>query len=329
MIEKKIFESLETPKRKGVLKAKSLKKNSRFYICKSSDGFINFLIKTTGKTDSIPYNLKHINISHNELYEIEENNKSSSIICTHIKCKTTSSNISNIFFEQVHFLSNQIKESDSDNQVGRKLDNIIEIFKSFNKKATRTIRGLWAELFIIYKSSNPDKMLKAWHQNVTDRYDFSFDSINLEIKSRGKLKPVEAQFSMNQIEPPKGSTKVIVTSVYVDSSSSGLSVIDLRNEINKKLRSNTLKEKLDLNFYKILGDNLQNEQINTTYDVNIAAKNTSFFDLKNIPKIDIDNIPDEIISLSFKVDLTNIPELSNSYLKKFPFMLNIKNILSS
>ena len=325
MIEKKLFDSLIKPSRSGILKAKSLKKNSRFYICKSNDGRINFLIKTNGNTDSIPYKLTHIDIFHNQSYEIEENNKKIKIICTHIKCKSDSSNISNIFFEQINSLTSIIKETDSDKLVGKKIDNLIEIFKSINKKSSKTIRGLWAELFIINSSSNISEQLKAWHQNDNDRYDFTSESINLEIKSRTKLNPIEAFFSMNQAYPPEGTKKVLICSVYLNSNSSGVSVLDLKDQINKKIKSNYLKEKLDKNFYKILGNNINNDEIKASYDLDVATSNCLLFELDSIPKIP-KNLPPEIIEVSFKVDLTFVAKANFNKFVKHPLLRNLKSI---
>jgi len=328
MFEKKIFDSLDLPKKDGVLKAKALKKHSRFYLCKSSDGCINFLIKTNGKTDSNSYKLNHIDISHNQNYQVEENNKNLSIMCTHIKCKSDSINISNIFFEQIHSLASIIKEDDSDKLVGKKLDNLIEIFKSLNKKSIKTIRGLWAELFVINMSSNVKQLMEAWHQDEVDRYDFSSNLINLEIKSRSKLKPVDAHFSNNQAYPPRGSKKTMICSVYVNSNSSGLSILNLKDEISQKIKSPSLKKKLETNFYKILGDNINNDEINLSYDAEIASKNCLIFDLDKIPKIPNEDIPPEIISFSFKVDLTNIPSINFNKIKKYPLLKNLKNIIT-
>ena len=111
-------------------------------------------------------------------------------MCTHIKCKSDSINISNIFFEQIHSLASIIKEDDSDKLVGKKLDNLIEIFKSLNKKSIKTIRGLWAELFVINMSSNVKQLMEAWHQDEVDRYDFSSNLINLEIKRKRTSAPI-------------------------------------------------------------------------------------------------------------------------------------------
>ena len=327
MFEKKIFDSLDLPKKDGVLKAKALKRNSRFYLCKSSDGCINFLIKTNGKTDSNSYKLNHIDVSHNQNYQIEESNININIMCTHIKCKSDSVNISNIFFEQIHSLTSIIKEEDSDKLVGKKLDNLIEIFKSLNKKSITTIRGLWAELFIINVSSNVTQLMEAWHQDETDRYDFSSDLVNLEIKSRSKLKPVEAHFSNNQAYPPKGSKKTMICSVYVNSNSSGLSVLNLKDEISQKIKSPKLKDKLEANFYKILGDNINNDEINLLYDAEIAAQNCFIFNLDNIPKIPNEDIPSEILNFSFKVDLTNVITINFSKLNKYPLLKNLKDII--
>jgi len=327
MIEKKIFDSLLPPKKDGILKAKAIKKNSRFYICKSSDGNINFLIKTKGETDSNPYLLSHIDISHNQTYKIEENKKTKNIICTHIKCKSDSSNISNIFFEQIHNLSSLIKETDTDKQVGQKLDNLIEIFKSFNKKSLKTIRGLWAELFIIYSSSDPNNLIKCWHQDKSDRYDFSSDFINLEIKSRSKLNIVEAHFSINQAYPPKGTQKVLICSVYVNSNSSGMSVLDLKEAITNKIKSKQIKDKLDINFYKILGTNIDNSEINMTYDNNTASANCLLFDLDKIPKVP-QKMPLEILDVSFKVDLTNVEQANLAKFKKYPLLQKLNSIIN-
>jgi len=327
MKEKEIFAALIKPSKKGILKAKPIKRGSRFYICKSGDGNINFLIKTKGKTDTSPYNLRYIDILHNQTYRIEENKKQKDIICTHIKCKSVYKNITNIFFEQIHNLSSLIKENDSDKLVGEKLDNLVEIFRSIDRKSIKTIRGLWAELFIIHASSDVNGLIEAWHQDDKDRYDFSSDVVNLEIKSRGKSKPIQAHFSMHQAHPPKGTKRVLICSVYVNSNSSGQSVFDLKDGISKRIKTRMAQEKLETNFYKILGANTTSDEVNLTFDIDIAASSCLLFDLDNIPKIPED-IPSEILDVSYKVDLTHIAQEKGAKLKKYPLLQKLKKVIN-
>ena len=84
---------------------------------------------------------------------------------------------------------------------------------------------------------------------------------------------------------------------------------------------------LETNFYKILGANTTSDEVNLTFDIDIAASSCLLFDLDNIPKIPED-IPSEILDVSYKVDLTHIAQEKGAKLKKYPLLQKLKKVIN-
>ena len=53
------------------------------------------------------------------------------------------------------------------------VDRLLVLFRLVRRPRERTIRGLWAELFVILAASDPAMMIDAWHSQPSEHFDFS------------------------------------------------------------------------------------------------------------------------------------------------------------
>ena len=103
-------------------------------------------------------------------------------------------------------------------------------------------------------------------------------------------------------------------------SNSGFSVKDLKEKILKNLKDQTCIDKLNY-LYDIITINSTDEQIEKAkYDLNWALNNISFFDQKNVPKIN-ETLQQGVSDVKFISDLTNAKNIES--MKDYKILENL------
>src|SRR5258708_35533398 len=65
------------------------------------------------------------------------------------------------------------------------IDRLVELLRALSLPPTRTIFGLWAELYLIYRPRDAVRLASAWHQTPGDLHDFAAGYQRLETKATG------------------------------------------------------------------------------------------------------------------------------------------------
>src|SRR6185295_947327 len=89
----------------------------------------------------------------------------------------------------------------------------------------RATIGLWGELFVISEAREPAILLKGWHRDPLERFDFSGGDCAVEVKSSAR-RIRQHHFSVEQANPPNSMT-VWVASLFVEKQTEGLSLGEL------------------------------------------------------------------------------------------------------
>jgi len=182
------------------------------------------------------------------------------------------------------------------------IKKFIELFKEVGKHPKKTIQGLWAELLVISLVANTEEYIQAWHNNPEDRFDFSFQNLQVEIKSNAS-RSREHHFSLEQLISI-GNTETFIVSVFVEALSNGKSIEDLVHEISFKLQGSIeLIEKLNMTVFTTLNGNIKGIS-EFKFNHQLAIENLKAYNSKNIPVIE--DIPKHISKVSFQCDLENI-----------------------
>ena len=128
----------------------------------------------------------------------------------------------------------------------------------------KTIQGLWAEMLIIEQSKNPEYLIRSWHSSPNSKFDFNDGQNKLEIKSTSQTKRIHS-FSYEQTIPNPNS-KLLIASIKVIETGVGKSILDLRDNICKKV--------LDLDLqYKV-------KPLNEYWEEIIIRRIKNFFDVR-------------------------------------------------
>lgn len=147
------------------------------------------------------------------------------------------------------------------------------------KPTDEAITGLIGELVFILNSKDKVKAIKCWHSSVDDTYDFSSESVKLDVKAtRSGIR--HHYFSSNQIHPSTNK-KILIASVIVDSVEMGTTLDQLVNKVNEDLSSD-LADKVNSVVLKQIGTHpgmVQNPQI----DLDNTLKSINIYDSQDIP----------------------------------------------
>ena len=169
-------------------------------------------------------------------------------------------------------LDNQPTQSN----VAHIVNRLIELFQAMASAPRKSVRGLWAELFLISQACQPAVLIEAWHTVPEDRYDFAMDNQRIEVKSyTGNLRL--HYFSLEQLHPPD-DIKALVASVFVESSQAGDSIADLREKIQIRLDSNLDPLlQIDRIIALTLGDAWQ-QASEARFDEKLAEESLAFYE---------------------------------------------------
>lgn len=199
-------------------------------------------------------------------------------------------------------------------EVYNEIYRLIELLKFANQAPQKSVQGLWAELLIIEQANDIRLLIQSWHAEPTEKYDFTYQTQHLEVKSTKNKKRVH-HFSIEQLTPIKFHS-VFIASVFVEHSSNGINIGELVDKITRKIPDQlNLQSVLHLIIAKTLGKSIFDAQ-KIKFNYETARQSIVYYDSVNIPKIDISNIPKEMTDLHFKMDLTNVLQKDKFTFKK-------------
>lgn len=147
------------------------------------------------------------------------------------------------------------------------------------KPTDDAVTGLIGELIFILNSKDKVKTIKCWHSAVDDTYDFSSESVKLDVKAtRSEIR--QHYFSSAQI-PASTSKKVLIASVLVESVEMGTTLDQLVKKVIEDLNSD-LADKVNSAVLKQLGTH-PGMVLNPQIDFDNTLKSINIYDSQDIP----------------------------------------------
>lgn len=183
---------------------------------------------------------------------------------------------------------------------------LIDLFQKLSRPPVREVTGLFGELFVIHSCASPCTAVRAWRNTVDDRFDFSIESLRLEVKA-SSMRQRAHNFSLEQCSPPPGTFGVLI-SLFVESSGGGLSVLDLMERIENQLSDDlSLIFKLQGTVAEALGSTATTA-LAMRFDEQLARSSLRLYDITAIPAVR-DSVPYEVSQVRFRSDLTMVQAL--------------------
>jgi hypothetical protein len=228
-----------------------------------------------------------------------------------ILCRSSESETIRYFLSVCDAILEMLGEAPSQQELVSAIHRLAAIFQKLQKAPTCPVSGLFAELYLTYRSANPSRVLAAWRLDQNARFDFSEGDVRLDVK--GTVGRLRAHiFSYEQCNPPSG-TIAVVASLFVERSPVGIPLRSLMTGIEERIGTGT---DLVLKLYDVvtttLGTSL-NEGLAAMFDMKLAESSLKVYNLEQVPGIR-GPLPLGVSDVRFRSDLSGLSPLDVSSL---------------
>jgi|SRR5579875_3700207 len=272
----------------------------------STEGFPVILISSIG--DNFSFSQKNVRLKYLELIQnteckVSENGSTNHAFYTVIILKSEQPSLQRYFLGIAETLIQSLSLKPTQKEVAGTFKAFVEIFRSLSDVPTKTVQGLWSELFVIETGRQPATLLNYWHCKPDERFDFNADVEKLEVKSSSTLERIHT-FASEQLNPPIEKL-VVIASVFLKQTAHGRSIADLAASIQQQIENNELAEKMFSIITATLGNTLE-QSLKIKFDYDLAKNSLRFYRHQDIQKIEKVNIPERVSEVRYKSNLTDL-----------------------
>ena len=303
-----LFEQVISPKREDglVFSVLQLPSHDSFFIGKDTNGYACFLAATdsSGPTHESPIRLETLDVQFDipcrlRVPEADDRQGQFSVV----RCLDSHHETVRYFLSVITSTIDFLGEHPSATDLAAAIHRLAAIFEKLRRLPSRSVSGLFGELFLISQSVSAARSVEAWRADDNARFDFSIGDARVDAKCTTR-RSRSHNFSFDQCNPPPIVTAV-VASMFVEQISSGLSLRDLISQIEIKLGPRTdLILKLNDVIATTLGVNLT-RSLSVCFDTALTESSLAFYDLKNVPAIR-GTLPSGVSDVHFQSDLSNL-----------------------
>ncbi|MDR1983200.1 MAG: PD-(D/E)XK motif protein [Prevotellaceae bacterium] len=278
----------------------------------SSDKYPMFFIECEPTGFTIDTKLEFISVLFNRQCQLLEDNENTprkvENTYTIIELKSGNDDLQQYFIEVVSLVIETLPKNPTHLALKTEIQKLITLFSCFNKPPRKQIQGLWAELFVIEQAKYPEYLIQSWHSSPDDKFDFNDGQDKIEVKSTAQSRRAH-EFSIGQLNPNKNAN-LLIASVFVVNTGSGTNIFDLVKSICSKVSNPTLKFKLNDIIGQTVGQDF--EKISSLYfDYQQALDTLAFYDFRDIPTVNVSNVPDGVSNVRFISDLSTITSIKH------------------
>jgi len=269
----------------------------------SNEGYPLFFVKCNDLNNAIDINLELISVLFSKDCNIKEGPNISNNKFAIVLLKTINTDLQRYFTDVFSIILKKINELPSEMELNSEVRKVIDLFSLITKPALKTVQGLWSELLVIEKSLDPAYLINSWHISPNDKYDFNDSKDKIEVKSTNKAIRIH-RFSLNQLNNNPGSGLLII-SICVIETGNGVSIFDLKESISNKINNLDLEIKLNEIIFNTLRSEFKNAN-SIFFDYQLGCDSLLAYDVNDIPKINLNSIPQGVLNVKFDVDFTNL-----------------------
>ena len=315
-----LFETITVPSNSdlgGLLYAiKPVPGRQDCYIGKDSDAHACFLVATVDRNNErfSPRRYKDLDVQYGLLCNLEKvDGISTEERLTVIRCRTSDEDTIRYFLSACNTILSVLGDEPTQKVIDLTVRRLASIFQKMQKPPTKTVNGLFGELYLIYRSASPIESLAAWRSDDAARFDFVAENIRLDVKVTERRMRAHV-FSYEQCNPPAG-TVAIAASMFVERSPGGVSLLKLVDGIVSQVASDAnLIFKLHEVMAATLGSHL-GEAMAIAYDTELADSSLCFYYLDNVPAVR-EPLPANVSAVHFRSDLSSLKPVSISVLRE-------------
>lgn len=226
---------------------------------------------------------------------------------TVIRCRSRDPETVRYFFFICNAVLHIVGNRPLQHTVASAVHRLAAIFQKTQKPPARTVNGLFGELYLIYRSTNPVRTLTAWRTDETARFDFVEGDVCLDVKATtGRVRAHSFSYEQCNSSP---NTLSIVASMFVERVSRGITLRTLIDDILAVVASDMdLALKLHEVTAATLGTSIK-EAMELAFDVTLTDTSLRFFNLADVPSVR-GPLPAGVSDVRFRSDLSALEDLS-------------------
>ena len=218
-------------------------------------------------------------------------------VFTVICCRSTDAQLTRYFLSVCETIMRVLGQSPTTAELSTVVHRFAAMFQRLRKPPSRSVSGLFGELYLIRRSRTPARTLRAWRTDDSARFDFADGDVRLDVKATAGRNRVHT-FSYDQCNPPLHAIGV-VASLFIERVASGTTLQALIDRIQDHLEGQgDLTLKLHEVVVATLGDSLT-EALSWAFDERLAHSSLSFYDLREVPAIR-DALPPGVSDVHFR-----------------------------
>lgn len=253
-----------------------------------------------GDESTVPVELKNLRVSPNLSCRTLSDGVERDGRYTVCMCTSSDAGVQAVFLEAVQMLVAAGSDLAA-GSISHVVQGLVELFRSITAPPTTSLLGLWGEVFLVARASDPDALLAAWHQVPNDRYDFGAGSYRLEVKTTVGRR--QHKFSLAQVQPPD-SLRVVVASLVTAPSAAGVTVRDLVGEVVERCTKSDAWSTLITGVGAALGRDMPGWS-SYRFDPAIAASSLQWMPIESVPRPDVQDA--RVYDVRFTADLADQP----------------------
>lgn len=270
------------------------------------DGLGNVVLVLPGQSDVLAFATEGATFDPwTQVHWVEESQNLEEVAT--LRCKLDSPSpdlISAVAAVFVGIIDLQIRFGTSGDAIWQMKDLFDSRFK--NVVDEKVLIGLFGELLLIASAEDKLGAVSIWHSKNEAAFDFSKDSLRIEVKTTASLIR-EHHFSSNQISP-NNISDVYVVSVLLHCVEVGSSLNDLYQEIVEQIEDDVTREKFSNVVIKTLGTT-PSAAPNLQIDRASSLMSVRFYSGDDIPQ---PSSTAGVVSMNWKSSLDSLASLSVS-----------------
>ena len=270
------------------------------FIARSASGAPILFIKVAEGGRYIPsVRLKHIAIDYLVECRIRQESGHETLGQFAVfSCESQDANLQHFFLASLGALLDHLPCPSASEDLQKLVDSVVELFRALERPSQSTLVGLWGELLLLLESRDVAAWAGAWHDSGSERFDYSFGPLKVEVKTTITSRRVH-EFSLGQLlESEKNDCWI--ASVVLTRSASGLNVLELADLICARLREGSAGwcTKIWRNVSATLGADFE-QCGDARFDVDLASESVLLFNSSNIARPAVDDARIDAVRFSF------------------------------
>lgn len=255
-----------------------------------------------------PLVLEHLTVQHDVLCRVvAPDGGEETGTFTVVRC--TSPELGEHFLRVLHPIVEAVGPEPTRRDAAGAVRRLAELFQALQAPPRQSAQALFAELLTIAASRDPMALVRAWHVEPEDRFDFSSGPERVEVKSTsGEMR--RHHFSLQQVRPD-ADVQVLVVSVRVVRASEGLTLGALLDRVRGLLAGYPdLLLHVDHVVAESLGQTLR-RALREPFDEEMARASLQLYRAEDVPAVDRD-LPPGVSGVQFTAELDHVQPLDRA-----------------